>query len=99
MRHGSFLYFFVRFSASVFGQGEESIFSPRVLRLWRVGASPHHSEVSSAMAFSSCFYHLSLRRSTRIDHVVDGEFFPADGHQWRSEEHTSELQSQFHLVC
>src|SRR5689334_13919332 len=30
---------------------------------------------------------------------VQMEFLYADGDSYRSEEHTSELQSQFHLVC
>src|SRR5689334_23998182 len=37
----------------------------------------------------------------RMDMAVRGDipFLPMCGHWKRSEEHTSELQSQFHLVC
>src|SRR6266568_5209761 len=40
----------------------------------------------------------SLRRRWRIPSLRRGPWLPA-GRVRRSEEHTSELQSQFHLVC
>src|SRR5689334_24859231 len=34
-----------------------------------------------------------------LAHLKDGDAPAAGAHRTRSEEHTSELQSQFHLVC
>src|SRR6266481_8338154 len=47
---------------------------------------------------STLFPYTTLFRSPQY-HRVRPVRRPAGRYRWRSEEHTSELQSQFHLVC
>src|SRR5258708_22120753 len=44
-------------------------------------------------------HHRGQARVASAFHGLDQQAFPAGGQAWRSEEHTSELQSPDHLLC
>src|SRR5260370_5704103 len=55
---------------------------------------------STADAIEQCFCALGKQRSPQW--ILEGDIkgcFDAISHTWRSEEHTSELQSHLNLVC
>src|SRR2546430_9900451 len=57
---------------------------------------------STLFPYTTLFRSPGLARgsdATRADHAPGGDGAPAPGHAVRSEEHTSELQSQSNLVC
>src|SRR5690554_3846802 len=56
--------------------------------------------LKNAWASSGVQYEVLAKRFGRADKAIEaGVFFPPEGGQHRSEEHTSELQSRPHLVC
>src|SRR6266568_5599620 len=92
--------------ADVAGGDRERWFVPPRLRTAADEAEPRHAswlELFFDLGFVVAITELS--RQLVADHSVDGFlrfaalFFPVYVAWQRSEEHTSELQSQFHLVC
>src|SRR5689334_23538814 len=65
----------------------------------RDGLKPVHRRILYGMRLLRLDPGTPFKKSAKIVGDVMGSFHPHGDQSIRSEEHTSELQSQFHLVC
>src|SRR5687768_17787818 len=66
----------------------------------RVAAHQHSKDVHVKVLSGSIFIIIGEPlESSRARRFAVGSVFVVPAHAWRSEEHTSELQSRLHLVC
>src|SRR3989338_3115148 len=82
-----------------FGSNGVFLFVALCLRILFLRIPHRHSDVSEQYSYTSLLRLLRPVLRTRFTTILNSSGIQFPTNDVRSEEHTSELQSQFHLVC